>query len=102
VIVLIGFYVFVNPLDILLRPRFVSKDAYLNFALMLLALLGGMQLAGVLGLIYGPVILILLMTCIDVYSKYYAEPHRGEAVLLEAGELESPDQPAAQLETPIS
>jgi predicted PurR-regulated permease PerM len=102
VIILFGFYVIVNPLDVVLRPRFVSKDAYLNFSLMLLALLGGMQLAGLLGLIYGPVIMILLMTCIDVYSTYYAEPHEAEAALLEEGELESPDAPAAQLESPAS
>lgn len=102
VIVLIGFYVFVNPLDIVLRPRFVSKEAYLNFSLMLLALLGGMQLAGLLGLIYGPVIMILLMTSIDVYSTYYAKPHEAEAALIEDGELELPEQPAAQLESPAS
>ncbi|KPK03750.1 MAG: hypothetical protein AMJ56_18570 [Anaerolineae bacterium SG8_19] len=37
VLVLIGFYVFVNPTDLTLRPRLVSKEAYLNFTLMLLA-----------------------------------------------------------------
>ena len=72
ILILIGFYVFVNPLDIILRPRLVSKEAYLNFTLMLLALFGGIQLAGLLGMIYGPVIMILFLTSLDIYTKYYS------------------------------
>lgn len=30
-IVLFGFYVVVNPLDLILRPKLVSKESYLNF-----------------------------------------------------------------------
>ncbi len=73
VLVLIGFYLFVNPLDVILRPRLVSKEAYLNFTLMLLALFGGIQLAGVLGMIYGPVIMIMFLTSIDIYTQYFVE-----------------------------
>ncbi len=73
ILLLIGFYVFVNPLDLILRPRLVSKEAYLNFALMLLALFGGIQLAGLLGMIYGPVIMILFLTSIDIYTQYYSD-----------------------------
>jgi predicted PurR-regulated permease PerM len=72
VLVLIGFYVFVNPLDIILRPRLVSQEAYLNFTLMLLALFGGIQLGGILGMIYGPVIMVLFLTSIDIYLRYYS------------------------------
>jgi len=71
-LVLIGFYLFVNPLDIILRPRLVSKEAYLNFTLMLLALFGGIALAGLIGMIYGPVIMILFLTSIDIYTQYYS------------------------------
>lgn len=93
VLVLFGFYVIVNPLDIILRPRLVSKEAYLNFTLMLLALFGGIQLAGILGMIYGPVIMILLLTTIDIYTKYYANPDAQlEDVLSENG-VESSELP---------
>ena len=71
-LILIGFYLFVNPLDIILRPRLVSKEAYLNFTLMLLALFGGIALAGLIGMIYGPVIMILFLTSIDIYTQYYS------------------------------
>jgi predicted PurR-regulated permease PerM len=78
VLVLIGFYVFVNPTDLTLRPRLVSKEAYLNFTLMLLALFGGLAVGGLLGMIYGPVIMILFMTTIDIYGQYF---------------IQSPDEP---------
>ena len=100
VLVLIGFYVFVNPLDIILRPRLVSKEAYLNFTLMLLALFGGIQLAGILGMIYGPVIMILLLTTIDIYTKYYAnnDGRSGEKLTEEAAENPEAPEDAPKVE----
>lgn len=74
ILVLVGFYVFVNPTDLTLRPRLVSKEAYLNFTLMLLALFGGLAAGGLLGMIYGPVIMILFITTIEIYGQYFAEP----------------------------
>ena len=79
IIVLIGFYLFVNPIDLILRPRLVSKEAYLNFTLMLLALFGGLAVGGLLGMIYGPVIMILFITTIDIYTEYFAEPREEPA-----------------------
>jgi predicted PurR-regulated permease PerM len=73
VVVLVGFYVFVNPTDLILRPRLVSKEAYLNFTLMLLALFGGLAAGGLLGMIYGPVIMILFITTIEIYAQYFAD-----------------------------
>lgn len=97
VLVLIGFYVFVNPLDILLRPRLVSKEAYLNFTLMLLALFGGINLAGLMGMIYGPVIMLLFLTSLDIYTKYYAVDHKRPAEL-ESTEAETATPESARPE----
>lgn len=90
ILILIGFYVFVNPTDLTLRPRLVSKEAYLNFTLMLLALFGGLALGGLLGMIYGPVIMILFITTIDIYAQYFASAPEEPAV----AELESADADA--------
>ena len=78
IIVLVGFYLFANPLDLFLRPKLVSKQAYLNFTMMMLALLGGMAVGGLLGLVYGPVIILLLITTIEIFGKYYSEPSEGD------------------------
>ena len=53
-----------------LRPVLVPKGAYLNPALVMLSVFGGMGLMGPIGLIYGPVIMILLVTSVEVYTKY--------------------------------
>jgi predicted PurR-regulated permease PerM len=72
IIILVGFYGVANWVDVILRPRLVSKDAYLHFSLVLLGILGGIVWAGFLGLFYGPVIMLLLVTTVEIYSERYA------------------------------
>jgi predicted PurR-regulated permease PerM len=98
VLVLIGFYVFVNPTDLTLRPRLVSKEAYLNFTLMLLALFGGLAVGGLLGMIYGPVIMILFMTTIDIYAQNFSDKEEQSAAVLEANETDATLAPPDALE----
>jgi predicted PurR-regulated permease PerM len=98
VLVLIGFYVFVNPTDLTLRPRLVSKEAYLNFTLMLLALFGGLAVGGLLGMIYGPVIMILFMTTIDIYAQHFSDKEEQPAAALEANETDATLAPPDALE----
>lgn len=62
--------VVVGNIDTVLRPMLVPKGAYLNPALILLSVFGGIHLLGLVGAIYGPVIMILLVTSIEVYTKY--------------------------------
>jgi len=65
-----AFILIVANIDTILRPILVPKDAYLNPALLILGVFGGLSLMGIIGALYGPVILILLVTSIDVYTKY--------------------------------
>jgi predicted PurR-regulated permease PerM len=71
-IVLGGFYGVVNWIDILLRPKLLSEEAYIPLALFLLSIFGGLAWAGVMGLFYGPVIMLLLVTTIQIYAEQYA------------------------------
>jgi len=71
-IVLGGFYGVVNWIDVLLRPKLLSKEAYIPLALFLLSIFGGLAWAGVMGLFYGPVIMLLLVTTIQIYAEQYA------------------------------
>ncbi|MBI5037943.1 MAG: AI-2E family transporter [Candidatus Kerfeldbacteria bacterium] len=61
----------VSNLDNYLRPKLVSKKLSLHPALVLIGVLGGLQVFGILGFIYGPVIMILLVTTIELYLKYF-------------------------------
>lgn len=65
-----AFLIIVANIDTALRPVLVPKEAYLNPALVMLSVFGGLNLMGFIGLIYGPVIMILLVTSIEVYAKY--------------------------------
>ena len=71
-IVLGGFYGVVNWIDVLLRPKLLSKEANLPVALFLLSIFGGLAWAGAMGLFYGPVIMLLLITTIQIYVEKYA------------------------------
>lgn len=74
IFVILMFLIVIAQIDAVLRPQLVPKGAYLNPALVLLSVFGGILLMGIIGVIYGPVIMVLLVTTIEVYTKYYANP----------------------------
>ncbi len=70
-IVLIGNVFIVNTIDNILRPRLVSSEATLHPALTLIGIIGGLQAFGFFGFIFGPVIMILLITSLELYRDIY-------------------------------
>ena len=99
IIVFLGFYGIVNWIDIILRPRLVAEEARLNYVLFLIAILGGIAWAGIMGLFYGPVIMLLLITTIQIYSEEFAgedwEDLGGAVGSASGGEpLDSGDEPS--------
>ena len=86
--VIASFLIVISNIDTLLRPRMVPKGAYLNPALTMLSVFGGLQLMGLIGIFYGPVIMILLVTSVDVYTNYMTRtdlelPAEGEGLDLQ-------------------
>jgi predicted PurR-regulated permease PerM len=88
-IVLVGYFLLVSNIDSFLRPRLVSKEAYLNFALVLLSALGGYELFGFFGVVYGPVLMILFLTVLEVYETYYADDDEPAPIAPDASESTS-------------
>ncbi len=70
IFVIVAFLLVVANIDTVLRPILIPKGAQLNLALVILSVFGGLALLGIIGALYGPVIMILLVTSIDVYIKY--------------------------------
>lgn len=70
ILVIAAFLLLVANIDTFLRPRLIPKGAQLNPALVILSVIGGLRVMGIIGAIYGPVVMILLVTSIDVYTKY--------------------------------
>ena len=73
VLVILGSVLIVSNIDNLLRPRLVAKEAELNSALVLLSAFGGLKLFGFLGVVYGPVIMIFLITTVEIYLEHYRQ-----------------------------
>lgn len=71
-IILAGYFVIVSNLDLLIRSKLVPLQTYGSFALMLLSLLGGYQLFGLFGVFYGPILMVLFLTMLDVYQTRFA------------------------------
>ena len=70
ILVIGAFLLIVSNIDTALRPILVPKGAYLNPALVILSVFGGLGVMGLIGALYGPVVMILLVTSIEVYTKY--------------------------------
>lgn len=70
-IVLLGQAIFVSNIDNILRAQLLSKDTSLHPAIMLMGIFGGLSVFGVLGFIYGPIVLIFFLTSLEIYTKHY-------------------------------
>jgi len=71
ILLIVSHYLIITNVDNFLRPYLVSKEAELHPVLILLGVFGGIKLFGAFGFIYGPAIMILLVTTLEVYNHYY-------------------------------
>lgn len=69
IMVLLGHFLVVTNIDNVLRPKLVPKHVRLNPALTLLSVFAGIAMFGFLGIIIGPVIMILITTTIEMYLE---------------------------------
>lgn len=101
IFVLAAFLILIANIDTIMRPKLIPKDAQLNPALVILSVLGGLGVMGIIGALYGPVVMILLVTSVDVYSKYLLRSdleildQQGRIDLKELGLIHE-DQPASE------
>ncbi|GED97312.1 AI-2E family transporter [Gordonia crocea] len=61
----------ITNIDNVLRPMLVPKSAHLAPALMLLAVFAGMQMFGFAGIVFGPVLMIVIVTTVNMYRAVY-------------------------------
>lgn len=71
VFLILNHFLVITNIDNFLRPKLVKGEAKLHPILTLVGALGGIHIFGFLGVIFGPVVMILLVTTIEVYMKYY-------------------------------
>jgi len=69
-IILLGLGVFgISMVDNLLRPFFISTRTKIHPLLLFFAVLGGIQVFGLVGLVAGPLIVTLFLTLIEIYVQ---------------------------------
>ncbi len=68
-IIVLALYMLVSNLDSLIRPKIMPKDASLSAGLTMLAAFGGIGLFGLLGVVYGPILMIMIVTTVELYAR---------------------------------
>ena len=63
----------VGTADNVLRPTLVGRDTQMPDLLILLSTLGGLTLFGAAGLVIGPVVAGLCITCWTIYGRVFKE-----------------------------
>ncbi|ANE79498.1 AI-2E family transporter [Mycobacterium adipatum] len=71
IFVIVFHVIVVTNIDNVLRPILVPKEAKLDSALMLLSVFAGITMFGFLGIVIGPVVMIVIVTTISVYLWVY-------------------------------
>lgn len=67
---LIIYQLVICNIDNIMRPKLIPKSVRLNAALMVLSVFSGLYYFGALGLVYGPLIIIVLLTTYETYVEY--------------------------------
>ena len=58
-------------MEYLLKPKLVGDQVKMHTLLVFLSIIGGLSVYGVLGIIYGPLIVTAFLTLSDIYLEKY-------------------------------
>lgn len=60
-------------IEYILKPRLIGKGMQMNPLLVFIGILGGLKLFGILGIIYGPLIMTIFLTLAEIYKLEYKQ-----------------------------
>jgi predicted PurR-regulated permease PerM len=70
----IVFYIVLSGgVEYILKPKLVGKRVQMHTLLVFLSIIGGLKLFGILGIIYGPLIVTAFLTLTDIYHTSYQQ-----------------------------
>ena len=68
----IVFYILLSGgIEYLFKPKLVGKRVQMHTLLVFLSIIGGLKLFGILGIIYGPLVVTAFLTLADIYESSY-------------------------------
>jgi predicted PurR-regulated permease PerM len=68
--------VYSSVIEYIAKPRIIGKGMQMNSFLVFIGIIGGMKLFGILGIIYGPLIITIFITMAEIYRLEYKENMR--------------------------
>ena len=71
IIILLLQLLILNQLDLIFRPISMPKKVRIHPALMIIAVLAGIASFGMIGIIFGPTILVLFISSVQIYEQNY-------------------------------
>jgi predicted PurR-regulated permease PerM len=60
-------------MEYVIKPRLIGKGMRMNPILVFIGILGGLKLFGILGIVYGPLIITIFLTLTEIYRLEYKE-----------------------------
>ena len=76
----IVFYIVLSGgVEYLLKPKIVGTRVQMHTLLVFLAIMGGLQLFGILGIIYGPLVVTAFLTLTEIYHANYEQLMESDA-----------------------
>jgi len=66
--------VYSSVIEYIVKPRVIGKEMQMNSLLVFIGIIGGIKLFGILGIIYGPLIITIFITMAEIYRLEYKDP----------------------------
>jgi predicted PurR-regulated permease PerM len=68
------FYIILSGgIEYLFKPRLVGKRVRMHTLIVFLSIIGGLKLFGILGIIYGPLVVTAFLTLAEIYQASYQQ-----------------------------
>lgn len=65
--------VYSSIVEYIIKPRLIGKGMQMNSLLVFIGIVGGIKLFGIMGIIYGPLIITVFLTLAEIYRLEYKE-----------------------------
>lgn len=73
ILVIANHLLIVTNIDNIMRPRLVPKEARLDAALMMLSVFSGLAFFGFVGIVLGPVLMIVIVTTLQMFMEVFRD-----------------------------
>jgi predicted PurR-regulated permease PerM len=60
-------------IEYFIKPRLIGQGMHMNTIFVFIGIIGGLKLWGILGIVYGPLILTILFTLLEIYRLEYRD-----------------------------